>query len=276
MRGTLIPVTDFLNAAIRACSQSPAGEAQPGVGMHGYAGLVVVLDRKAERCSRLLEDLVDEGSSINDVTRRDLVILLSGLPEESSLVADEWVIDPNKDWDGVGAPDMAVVAGSDYTTRGCVADEAREAADARADAWSRGLWELLSNKVERCQDDESQRRIADAIDSSASAISDYLGLGEADIPSLVLFSLSDKRLFVFRYGGDADNPPYQLFKEIAVRRPTDEHPGWLTDAIIGVAGDWGLQEGPIPSLAPSVLGGWTPTRYMPRGVETLDRETARV
>ncbi len=140
MRGTLIPVTDFLNAAICACSRSPAVEAQPGVVKHGYAGLVVVLDRKAERCSRLLEDLVGEGSSINDVTRRDLLILLPGLPEESSRDAKEWVLDPNEGWEGVGAPDMVVVAGSDYKARSGVDDEAREAADARADAWSRGLW----------------------------------------------------------------------------------------------------------------------------------------
>ncbi len=134
---------------------------------------------------------------------------------------------------------------------------------------------LVSDKVEQCRDDESQRRIADAIDSSASAISDYLGLGEADIPSLVVFALSDRRMFVFRYGGDADKSPYQLFKEIAVRRPADEHPGWLTEAITGLAGDWGLPEGPIPSLALSVLREWTPTRYMPRDVDTLDWETAR-
>jgi hypothetical protein len=66
VRGTLIPLPDFLDVAIRACEVSPSTAKR-------YRGIVVVLDRTAERNSNLLKDLVDQGSSINDVTRKDLL-----------------------------------------------------------------------------------------------------------------------------------------------------------------------------------------------------------
>ena len=94
-------------------------------------------------------------------------------------------------------------------------------------AWESRLWELVSDEVERCDSYEDQKRIVQAVDQSASDVVDYLGLTEDDIPSLVIFSLDDRRLFVFRYGGDADDAPYQLFKNIATRRPRDGEPGWL-------------------------------------------------
>jgi hypothetical protein len=59
VRGTLIPLPDFLDVAIRACEVSPSTAKR-------YRGIVVVLDRTAERNSNLLKDLVDQGSSIND------------------------------------------------------------------------------------------------------------------------------------------------------------------------------------------------------------------
>ncbi len=47
-----------------------------------YIGTVVVVDRKAERCSHWLGELVREGGSINDVTRHDLLVVLLGHGEE--------------------------------------------------------------------------------------------------------------------------------------------------------------------------------------------------
>lgn len=75
MRGTLIPLPGFLDAAIRACEVSPST-------VKRYRGIVVVLDRTAERNSNLLKDLVYEGSSINDVTRKDLLVALPGRHED--------------------------------------------------------------------------------------------------------------------------------------------------------------------------------------------------
>jgi hypothetical protein len=97
-------------------------------------------------------------------------------------------VDPREGWRGIGAPCL-LLAGADDS------------------AWATRLWELVSDKVEECQSAEDQQRIARAVDQSSSSVCDYLGLSEADIPSLVFFSLADRRVFVFRYGGDADDPP---------------------------------------------------------------------
>ncbi len=246
MRGTLIPLPDFLDAAIRACE----------VPLNRYLGIVVVLDRKAERRSHLLGDLVREGSSINDVTRKDLLVAVPGCHEDWRPGIDEWVIDPHKDWDGIGAPGL-LLAGVDHR------------------AWAGRLWELVSDEVERCQSVEDQERIAEAVDRSASSVCDYLGLTEEDIPSLVLFSLADRRVFVFRYGGDADESPYQLFKDLAARRPSRGQQDWLTSAVVNVARESGLSEGPAPELAPPSLSAWTATRYLPRQADALAWDHAR-
>src|SRR5262249_53857093 len=112
------------------------------------------------------------------------------------------------------------------------------------------LWELVSDEVEQCAGAADQERIAQAVDQSASSICDYLGLSEADIPSLVLFSLVDRRVFVFRYGGP-DTSPYQFFKELAARRPPDGQPAsWLTSAIVDMAREDRRTEGPPLKLAP--------------------------
>ena len=129
MRGTLIPLPDFLDAAIRACAvASSSGK--------WYLGVVVVLDRKAERRSRLLDELVREGSSINDVTRRDLLVAIPGTQQDWRPGVDEWVLDPHKRWeDAVGAPGL-FMSGAD------------------PGIWASYLWELVSNEVERCQSPE--------------------------------------------------------------------------------------------------------------------------
>jgi hypothetical protein len=249
MRGTLIPLPDFLDAAIRACEVAPSSA-------KWYLGIVVVLDRKAERRSHLIDELVREGSSINDVTRKDLLVAVPGTQQDWRPGVDEWVLDPHQQReDAVGAPGL-VMSGVDH------------------DTWASRLWELVSGEVERCQSDEDQQRISRAIDQSASSVCDYLGLSEKDIPSLVVFSLVDRRVFVFRYGGDADDPPYQLFKEIAIRRPSTKQRDWLTRAVVDVASKSGLVEGPGPELAPPSLAGWEATRYLPRDVDTLAWEHA--
>jgi hypothetical protein len=250
MRGTLIPLPDFLDAAIRACQVEPSSA-------KWYLGIVVVLDRKAERRSTLLDELVREGSSINDVTRKDLLVAVPGAEQDWRPGVDEWVLDPHAPGDdGVGAPGL-LMSGVDR------------------DAWASCLWELVSDEVERCQSPKDQERIAQAIDQSASSVVDYLGLNEDDIPSLVLFSLVDRKVFVFRYGGDADDPPYQLFKDIAVRRPAGGQRDWLTRAVVDVATTSGLTAGPAPELAAPSLADWKATRYLPWGVDALPRERAR-
>jgi hypothetical protein len=248
VRATYIPLPDFLDAAIRACEVASA---------KWYLGIVVVLDRKAERRSCLLDDLVREGSSINDVTRKDLLVAVPGEGTDWRRGLEEWVLDPHKRWgDGVGAPGL-VLSGVDRH------------------AWASRLWELVHSEVEQCQNAEDQERIRRAVDQSASSVCDYLGLNEDDIPSLAVFSLVDRRVFVFRYGGDADDPPYQLFKSIAARRPPGEQRDWLTRAVVDVADESGLAEGPEPELVPPSLAGWGATRYLPRGVDALPRERAR-
>jgi hypothetical protein len=158
MRGTLIPLPKFLDAAIRACEVAPSSG-------KWYLGVVVVLDRKAERRSRLLDELVQEGSSINDVTRKDLLVAVPGTQQDWRPGIDEWVLDPHKQWeDGVGAPGL-VMSGAD------------------PDIWASYLWELVSDEVERCQSNEDQQRIIQAVDQSASAVCDYLGLSEEDVCS---------------------------------------------------------------------------------------------
>lgn len=250
MRGTLIPLPDFLDAAIRACEVSPSTATR-------YRGIVVVLDRTAERNSNLLKDLADQGSSINDVTRKDLLVALPGRQEDWRPGVQEWVLDPHKVSEhGVNAPGL-LLAGADDR------------------AWESRLWELVSDEVERCDSYVDQKRIVQAVDQSASDVVDYLGLTEDDIPSLVIFSLDDRRLFVFRYGGDADDPPYQLFKNIATRRPRDGEPGWLASAVVAVARDLELAEGQAPVLAPPSLANWRAIRYLPRHAGVLPLESAR-
>lgn len=250
MRGTLISLPNFLDAAIRACEVAFSSA-------KWYLGIVVVLDRKAERRSRLLDELVREGSSINDVTRKDLLVAVPGAQQDSRPGVEDWVRDPRKaEEDGVGAPGL-VMSGM------------------HPDAWASRLWELVSDEVERCQSSQDQERIRRAVDQSASSVCDYLGLSENDIPSLVVFSLVDHRVFVFRYGGDADDPPYQLFKDIATRRPSDGQRNWLTTAVMDVASESGLAEGPVPELAPPSLAGWAATRYLPRDVDALAWERSR-
>jgi hypothetical protein len=169
----------------------------------------------------------------------------------------EAALDPHKHWeDGVGTPGV-FLAGTD--------DQ----------AWASRLWELVSAEVEQCNSPEDQERIAQAVDQSASSICDYLGLSEEDIPSLVLFSLVDRRVFVFRYGGDGDTSPYQLFKNIAARRPQDSQPtSWLTSAIVEVARDAGLREGSPMKLAPPSLATWDAIRYLPRQVPAKPQPVA--
>jgi hypothetical protein len=244
MRATLIPLPFFLDAAIRAGGLRHRIDVRSSL-VPRYVGIVVVLDRKAERHSHLLDDLVREGSSINDVTRHDLLVAVPGQVEEQRPGVNAWVKDPRKEWDGIGAPGL-LLAGADDS------------------AWATRLWELVSDRVEQCQSHEDQQRIARAVDQSASSVCDYLGLSEADVPSLVFFSLVDRRVFVFRYGGDADDPPYQLFKDIAARRPQDDQPGWLAEAVEGVARDRGLAEGSVPVLSPPALADWQATCYLPQ------------
>lgn len=251
MRATLIPLPFFLDAAIRAGGLRDRIHRRSPL-VPRYLGIVVVLDRKAERRSHLLDDLVREGSSINDVTRHDLLVAVPGRVEDQRPGVDAWVMDPQKGWDGIGAPGL-LLAGADDN------------------AWATRLWELVSDKVEQCQNDKDQQRIARAVDQSASSVCDYLGLSEDYIPSLVLFSLVDRRVFVFRYGGDADDPPYQLFKEIAARRPAGDHPGWLSEAVEGVARDRGLAEGSPPVLSPSALEDREATCYLPQQASALPR-----
>lgn len=240
MRGTLIPLPLFLDAVVRACEVVPEGAKR-------YLGIAVVLDRKAERNSRLLDDLVREGSSINDVTRKDLLVAIPGREEDQRPAVEAWVLDPHEEGEvGVGAPGMLLAGADDQ-------------------AWKGRLWELVSEEVEQCASPEDLERIADAVDQSASSICDYLGLSEEDIPSLVIFSLVDRRVFVFRYGGDADTSPYQLFKDIASRRPPDsETAPWLTSAIVDVARHARLMEGTPLKLAPRLLATWEAIRYLPR------------
>ena len=80
---------------------------------------------------------------------------------------------------------------------------------------------------------------------------------------------------MFRYGGDADDSPYQFFKDIAIRRSSAKQPDWLTQALVDVASESRLVEGPVPKLAPPSLAGWGATRYLPREVEALAWEHAR-
>lgn len=257
MRATLIPLPLFLDAAFlasRKLSDSLEGTGAPGAKQ--YVGIVVILDRKAEQRSRLLDDLVREGSSINDITRQDLLVALPGREEAWPPAFQTWVIDPEKDWDGVRTPGLFLAGTEDR-------------------AWSHQLWELVSDQVERLQSPEDQDRIAHALDQSASSVCDYLGLSEADIPCLVVFSLQDHQAFVFRYGGDADDSPYRLFKNIAVRRPRNPRSRWLTDAIQSLARDWGLHEGEKPVLAPPSLSDWEATCYLPYSEDSIPLESAR-
>jgi hypothetical protein len=81
MRETLIPLTSFLEAAIRAGGLRDRVDVRLSL-VPRYAGIVVVLDPTAERRSHLLDDLVREGSSINDVTRHDLLVAVPGRVDE--------------------------------------------------------------------------------------------------------------------------------------------------------------------------------------------------
>jgi hypothetical protein len=249
MRGTLIPLPDFLDAVIRACAAAPSSG-------KWYLGVVVVLDRRAERRSCLLDELVREGSSINDVTRKDLLVAVPGQQHGWWPGVDEWIDQPTGPWYGVGAAGL-LMAGVDH------------------DDWAGRLWELVSDQVELCDNAEDQERIRQAVDQSASSVCDYLGLTEDDIPSLAIFSLADRRIFVFRYGGDADDSPYQLFKDIARRRPSGERRDWLTTAVEDIARESGLTEGQAPELTPRSLADWQATRYLPRDVNAPSRERAR-
>jgi len=136
--------------------------------------------------------------------------------------------------------------------------------------------ELVSDEVERCDSYEDQNALSKRSTSRPVTLFDYLGLAEDDIPSLVIFSLDDRRLFVFRYGGDADDAPYQLFKNIAIRRPRDGEPGWLASAVVAVARDLEFAEGEAPVLAPPSLAKLEKRCVTCRGTLAYSRWNPRV
>jgi hypothetical protein len=157
----------------------------------------------------LLDDLVREGTSINDVTRHDLLVAMPGRVEEQRPGINAWVKNPQKEWNGTGAPGL-LLAGADDS------------------AWATQLWELVSDKVEQCQSHKDQQRIARAVDQSASSVCDYLGLSEADIPSLVFSCVPQIPTgFVTRSGmsvqvrvaGAGDGEPGAIVTRFACREP---------------------------------------------------------
>jgi hypothetical protein len=268
MRGTWLPIQDFLRIILQAVRLNQKTTElrsglrqwrQEGASAFGkivvYDGIVVIFDRKADRRSNLLEKVIQDLYSLDDVTGNDILIVIPS-PESRPGGVDEWVLDPNKDWeDGVGAPGLYV-------------------ANKNPD-WSTILWYYANEKVEEYATEVRQDQLRNVITKSVGDVRDYLNLSEKDdVPSLVLLCLKERKLFVFRYAQTDD--VYSFFKQVVDGRPDDRSGPWLANCVTNVANDLCLQsETPLHLFAPEELKGWQICKYDPAGFKPLKMRKAQ-
>jgi hypothetical protein len=262
MHGTYLPIPEFLSLALRSAAaqvrsiggrlSSPAQVASKKARamQPGYVGIAVILDRKAEKRSKLLNSVVEEAASLHDVTGDEILIVVPS--PDSRLHAQEWILNPQEDWHGVGAAGLYVAGGSGELDS--------------------SLWKLGSNRIAELDNPDDQNKLRNAITRSTGQVRDYLGLTEADVPSLVLLSLMEQQMFVFRYS-QADDA-YTFFKKVMERRPTNHRDAWLAEAVRAVANDLSLQmDGETPDPQARVLTGWKAYRFLPKGAQPLKDAT---
>jgi hypothetical protein len=70
MRGTNLPISTFLELAIKAAEKIR------------YSGICLIIDRQAERQSRPSQQVADDRSSLHDITGKDVLIIVP--PPESA------------------------------------------------------------------------------------------------------------------------------------------------------------------------------------------------
>ncbi len=257
----------FLELAISA-----AGETH-------FSGICLIIDRQAERQSRLLQYVVEKRSSLHDITAQDILIIVS-LPDSGSLAlpppSTSYFMDRRKKKrkrvkeDGYRSPGLVLADGVSRKLEKAFWRKAGEP-EGRSDI-VQGYWSTIAPKVTTFVDyPDSEEKLQRAITEAASETARFLGLNERWIPCLSLLGLADKRIFVFRYG--LHDEPYEFFKLIMEQRPENESPAWLSPAIVAAADKLGLQSERSPELVPLPLAGWSYTCYGARSIPRLSAET---
>ncbi|MBV9596329.1 MAG: hypothetical protein JOZ87_05660 [Chloroflexi bacterium] len=233
MRGTLVPIPEFLEQVLALADADSR-----------YDGIAVVLDRSAER-SGLLQEVVQDAPSLDDVTGREILIVVPGLRKDKEANQPHWRQwtwqNPNAGGDDLaGGPGLLLVG---------------------ARPLAQDFWERMSARInELSTSDEEQAKLGASITRSASETRKYLGLDEDDVPSLVLLCLREKvkRMFVIRFA--KSRTAYAFFKEIRQRRPADGSSQWLADAVRAAATVEGLKTDKSLVLESPQWQGWAAER----------------
>lgn len=261
MRGTNLPISKFLELAIKAAEQIR------------YSGICLIIDREAERQSKLLQQVVDESSSLHDITGKDILIIVP-LPESAPselLHSPTYLLDPNKGWeDGYATPGVVLAHGVGRDLGEAfwrVAGEPETQTDTIGGEWSGAM-----PRVDAIFPyPETKETLQKAITEAASETAHFLGLNERWIPCMSLLTPADKRLFVFRYG--LRDELYEFFKRIMERRPDKASQTWLSGAVVATADELGLEAERAPEHLPEGLTGWSYTCYGASSIPRLSSGT---
>jgi len=261
VRGTNLPISTFLELAIKAAEQIR------------YSGICLIIDRQAERQSKLLQQVVDESSSLHDITGKDILIIVP-LPESAPselLHSTIYLLDPRKGWeDGYASPGVVLAHGASGDLGEAFWREAGEP-ETQRDTLD-GQWsDALSRVNILFPYPENKEKLQKAITEAASETAQFLGLNERWIPCMTLLTPADKRVFVFRYG--LRDELYEFFKQIMERRPEQASQTWLSGAVVATADELGLEAEPSPEHLPEQLTGWSYTCYGASSIPRLSFTT---
>ena len=253
MRPIPLPISEFLAMAISAARElsdramEAVQDPRQAAGRRGkaYDGIAVILDRTAERRSTLLESIVGNVHSFDDLTGKEILLIVPS-PDGAQAPAQEWVLNPRRSHEGVGAGGLYVVN--------------------HDDDFASALWELVPPGIEGLA--AHPKRLERAITRSVSEVRDFLELAEAtDVPSLVLLCLRERDVFVFQYGVGDD--AYVFFKQVVGRKPKPSRAPWLSQAVAATAANLGLV--PLEPIAfeSAIFAGWHGHRYAAQGTEPV-------
>lgn len=257
MRVTRLSIPDFLELAVRAAESC------------GYSGVAVVVARKADQQSKLLQQLIADRASLDDVTGQEILVVV---PESEDLdtqpsslgAAQAAVLDPSKSWDAYVTPGLVLPFGVRQRLEAQFWKLAGEPED-RADTSSAEDFEQALGGPPNMFEDEIEPRLAVELTRCATATAQHLNLDESYIPCLCVLTLRDRQVFVFQYGLLDDL--YAFFRRVVSSRQQEpeQSPLWLSDTLVAVASELKLAPRQPPD-PPSSLAGWTYHCYDERPV----------
>jgi hypothetical protein len=186
VRGTNLPISKFLELAIKAAEQIR------------YSGICLIIDREAERQSKLLEQVVDESSSLHDITAKDILIIVP-LPESvpsELLHSTIYLLDHRKGWDdGYASPGVVMAHGVGSNLEEAFWREAGEP-ETQRDTLD-GQWSDALPRVNVLFPyPENKEKLQKAITEAASETARFLGLNERWIPCMSLLTPADKSVLL--------------------------------------------------------------------------------